>query len=352
MTKAPQNNADRPASSYPQQLSDTLSGMKSAPRLPALPSTDAAVRAALGDEPLGEVLHHLRLTGTLYCSTEVRGAQGIVIPAFAGVMMLQVVTEGRVLLEIPDEPPRWVGAGSLALLPRGEGHVVRTAVDSPLLPLEEVEVTPIGANYETATLGTEGELTRLTYGVLRFDHVAATRVVSQLPRVIIVDALESERADWLASTLRVVAREARHPRPGGEEIITRLADVLVVETLRIWLEGERAERGWIAALRDARVGKALAALHRHPANAWSLATLAKEAGMSRSSFAERFHTLVGEPPMSYLADWRLRSARELLRGSELSLSEVATRVGYASEAAFGRAYKRAFAISPGRDRQA
>ena len=319
--------------------------MASSPRLPSRSPTDPRA------DPLTEALHHLRLAGTLYCSTEVRGAEGIRIPAFPDVMMLQVVTQGRVLLEMEGEPPRWLGAGSLALLPRGEGHVVRTAAGAPLVPLEDVEVTPIGDYYETASLGTEGELTRVTYGVLRFDHVAAARFVSLLPRAIVVDALETEHAEWLASTLLVVAREARYPRPGGAVIITRLAAVLVVETLRLWLERDQAEVGWLAALRDPHVGRALGAMHRDPGAPWTLVTLAKEAGMSRSSFAERFSSLMGEPPMSYLGDWRLRTARELLRAGDLGVGEVATRVGYGSEASFGRAYKRAFGISPGRDRR-
>lgn len=319
--------------------------MTSAPRLPQSPSS------APPSDPLTEALQHLRIQGVLYCNAEFRGAQAIAIPAFDDVMMFQIVTEGRVLLELEGEAPRWIGAGSLALMARGEGHVLRTAPTAPAMPLADLEVEPISDHYETATLGTEGESTRVMYGVIRFDHVAAARLVRLLPRLIVVDTLGTEHAEWLASTLPVIAREARHPRPGGEVVVTRLADVMVVETLRLWIESDRAESGWLAGLRDPQIGRALGAMHRNPAAPWTLATLAREAAMSRTSFAERFTALLGEPPMAYLADWRLRTARDLLRAEKLSIVEAALRVGYSSEASFGRAYKRAFGVSPGRDRR-
>ncbi len=146
----------------------------------------------------------------------------------------------------------------------------------------------------------------------------------------------------------LMAAEAHQLQPGGETVVTRLADVLVIQALRRWLSGPEAPSvGWLAALRDAQLGRALAQLHREPEKDWSVETLARVSAMSRSSFAERFHALVGEPPMKYLARQRMRTAASLLREGGHTVSELAPRFGYQSEAAFSRAFKRVFGSSPG-----
>ncbi|MFK7992181.1 MAG: cupin domain-containing protein [Sandaracinaceae bacterium] len=302
---------------------------------------------------LSDPLRHLRLSGALYCSTEATAPWGIALPAFEDVMMFIMVTAGSVRLEMPNEPARPLGAGSLVLLPHGSAHAMRSDPEAPLTPLHDVPVQPISEHYETATLGGGGAVTRVTYGVHRFEHAAAHRLVALLPKVLHIDVWESgEGAEWIASTLRMVAREARSPGPGGEVVVTRLADVLVVQMIRMWLKSEGADRGWVGALRDPQLGRALAAVHAQPGAPWTLARLAREAGMSRSGFAARFADVVGEPPMAYVTDWRMRLARSMLRESDAPIGDVAAHVGYGSEAAFGRAFKRAFDTSPGRLRRA
>jgi AraC-like DNA-binding protein len=153
---------------------------------------------------------------------------------------------------------------------------------------------------------------------------------------------------WLHSTLRLIAREAATLRPGGETVLTRLADVLVIQAIRAWLDtAPEARRGWLAALRDDQVGRALRVIHQAPERDWSVGDLAREVGMSRSAFAARFTGLVGEPVMRYVADWRLQQARVHLGQSSEPLSAVARRFGYQSEAAFCRAFKRTFGVPPG-----
>lgn len=314
-------------------------------------STSAAGRLppAFADS-LTETLHHLRLEGTLYCSSELTAPWGMAIPSFEGVMLFVIVTAGSLWLEVVGEEPRRLGPGSLVLLARGDAHNLRSSPGVPLTPLTEVPVVEVSEHFQTASFGGGGELTRVTYGVHRFDHVATRRLVESLPPVLQLEA--GEGAEWIATTLRLVTREASRPRPGGEIVITRLADVLVVQMLRTWLETNATRKGWLAALRDPQLGRALAAVHRAPGAPWSLVRLAKEAGMSRAAFAARFAAVIGEPPMTYVTDWRMRVARSQLRESDTPVGQIATSVGYASEAAFGRAFKRAFDVSPGRLRRA
>ena len=159
--------------------------------------------------------------------------------------------------------------------------------------------------------------------------------------------------EWIQSTLRFMAAEARQLRPGGETSITRLADILVIQVIRSWIDQDpAAQTGWLGALQDRQIGRAIAFIHRDPARAWTLASLADEVAMSRSAFAARFTLLVGEPAMRYLARWRMHLAQTWLAADDLGLAEVAGRLGYQSEAAFSRAFKRFMGVSPGAVRRA
>ena len=142
--------------------------------------------------------------------------------------------------------------------------------------------------------------------------------------------------------------EAGELLPGGETVITRLADVLVIQTIRSWIASDpAAHAGWLGALRDAQIGRALLRIHRDPARAWTVDALASEVSMSRSAFAARFKKLVGESPMSYLAHWRMQVAATWLREGDATIGAIASRLSYESEAAFSRAFKRTVGVSPG-----
>jgi len=157
---------------------------------------------------------------------------------------------------------------------------------------------------------------------------------------------------WVQNTLEMMTLEATTPRPGTPTVITHLADILVIQAVRDWLERSPAtDAGWISAVRDPQVGRAIALIHRRPERPWSVASLAAEAHLSRSVFSERFTRLVGMSPMRYVTRWRMRLADTLIREQRLALSEVAGRVGYGSEAAFSRAYKREAGVSPGATRR-
>lgn len=299
-------------------------------------------------DPLGESLHLLRLTGTLYCRAELTAPWGIDIPALEGFMTFQVVTAGRAWLEVDGAEPRLLQQGSLTLIPHGTPHRFRSDLAAETEALFDLPVEQISDRYEIMRHGGGGELTQVTYGVVRFDHVAAQRLIASLPTVLQIDTWDDDDAGWLQSTLRFIAREARSLRPGGETVITRLADVLVIQAIRSWLDSApEAQQGWLAALRDGQIGHALASMHRAPGQDWTVASLAHEVGMSRSAFSARFTELVGESAMAYLTHWRLQLARTHLQDTTEPLSVVAGRFGYQSEAAFCRAFKRMFGASPG-----
>ncbi|MCU7885433.1 MAG: AraC family transcriptional regulator [Candidatus Thiodiazotropha sp. (ex Lucinoma annulata)] len=299
-------------------------------------------------DPLGETLHLLRLNGTFYCRSELTAPWGIELPPFEGRMMFHVVTAGHCWLEVEGEEPHLLQQGSLALVPHGNGHCIRSKPTDETLPLFDIPVERVSDRYEIMRHGGDGELTHLTCGVVRFDHVAGQQLIALLPKVLQIDTWADEEGSWLQSTLRFIAREARELRPGGETVITHLADILIIQAIRSWLDSAPdANRGWLAALRDKYVGKALAAIHREPEKDWTVASLAKEVGMSRSGFSARFTDLVGDSAMRYLTQWRMQLARAQLLETSDSLSVLANRLGYQSEAAFCRAFKRVFGVSPG-----
>jgi AraC-like DNA-binding protein len=304
-------------------------------------------------DPLAEALHLLKPTGTLYCRSELTAPWGIDMPAFEGYMMFHVVTGGHCWLEVEGEAPRLLPQGSLALVPHGQGHCIRSSPTGEVVPLFDIPVEQVSERYEIMRYGGAGELTHLTCGVVRFDHVAGRRLIALLPRVLQIDTWNDDEGSWLQSTLRFIAREARELRPGGETVITHLADILIIQAIRSWIDSvPESGYGWLAALRDKQIGRALAAIHRTPEKDWSVASLAKEAGMSRSGFSARFTNLVGESARHYLTQWRMQLARTQLQESPDSLAVLAERFGYQSEAAFSRAFKREFGVSPGSVRHA
>lgn len=266
-------------------------------------------------------------------------------------MMFHIVTAGRCWLEVAGEAPRLLQQGSLALVTQGSGHCIRSSPTEPAVPLFDIPVEKVSERYEIMRYGGAGESTHLTCGVVRFDQLAGRQLTAQLPKVLQVDSWADEDDSWLHSTLRFIAREARELRPGGETVITHLADILIIQAIRAWIDASpEADQGWLAALRDRQLGRALAAIHRQPEKDWDVTGLAQQAGMSRSGFSARFTSLVGESAMRYLTRWRMQLARAQLQETSDPLMVIADRLGYQSEAAFSRAFKRVFGVSPGRVR--
>ena len=304
-------------------------------------------------ESLGEALHVLRMQRSFYSRCEFTAPWGLKLPAIPGSLMFHVVTAGRCWLEVADGEPRLLQLGDLGLVPHGEGHRLVSEPGVPCAELMDLPREEVSDRYEVIRMGGGGAVTGLVCGTVRFDHPAAEQLVSLLPTVISVDAWSSPEMEWIASTLRFMAAEAREPRPGGETVITRLADILVIQAIRAWIEQDpAAQTGWLGALRDPQIGRAISLIHRDPARDWTVASLANEVAMSRSAFAARFAELVGEPPMHYVTRWRMHAAVTWLREGDATLGELALRLGYQSEAAFSRAFKRFMGLSPGAVRRA
>ncbi|UYQ74013.1 AraC family transcriptional regulator [Pelagibacterium flavum] len=298
-------------------------------------------------DPLGEVLHMLRLTGTLYCRATMTAPWGLIMPRLVDSMIFVIVTAGRCIAEIDGESVP-LSAGTMVLIPHGDSFRLLSDADARAVPLFDLPVEKISERYELMTYGGGGELTRAMAGVVQFDSVAGQRMMSTLPRIIRIDGWDESLGDWVGSTLGLIAREASALKPGGEIVMTRLADILVIQAIRAWLDSApESEQGWLAALRDPQLGRALVAIHRYPQTDWTLTQLARQAGMSRSAFSARFSARLGQSAMAYLAQWRLHLARARLMESTDPLASVAREAGYRSEAAFSRAFRQHFGKPPG-----
>jgi AraC-like DNA-binding protein len=299
-------------------------------------------------DPLGEALHFLRMSGTFYCHSKFTAPWAVAVPPFKDSLMFHVVISGRCWLEVPGVERRVLEAGQLALVPHGEGHRLASDHRTRAAKLFDLPREQVGERYEILRAGGGGAPTHVICAVISFDHPAARRLIKLLPKLIAVDSLSTPEVEWIQSTLRFMATEASELRPGGETIITRLADILVIQTIRSWIARDAAaQRGWLGALRDQQIGRAIALIHRDPAHEWTLETLASHIGMSRSAFAARFTELVGEPAMHYLARWKMNLALSWLREDDTPIIELANRLGYESEAAFSRAFKRFIGLPPG-----
>ena len=298
-------------------------------------------------DPLGEALHALRMTGTFYCRSELTAPWGIEIPAMPECLMFHVVTAGRCWVEFEDGEGHELGPGDFALLPHGEGHLVKDAPESEAINIFDLPRELISPRYELLNCGGGGATTHVICGAVCVEDATASRVVRQLPRLLLMQANTPEN-EWLFGTIRLMMSEAQAMKPGGDTIITRVSDILVVQAIRSWLQNDsEAKTGWLGALKDPQIGKAVALIHRHPTRPWTLESLAEAVGMSRSAFAARFHSLVGETPMHYVRHWRFGVAENWLREDTMSVAEIAEKLDYQSEAAFNRAFKKFTGKTPG-----
>jgi AraC-like DNA-binding protein len=237
--------------------------------------------------------------------------------------------------------------GDLILFPQGSGH--RMGSDLRIVPTRAEALVETSSEGGLARIrhGGGGERTRFVCGFLACDHRLCRPMLDALPAMLRVSMRDDPAAAWVADTLQRGASETHAPRAGTGAVLTRLAELLFVETLRRYVELLPVEQqGWLAGLRDQYVSKALALLHAQPAFNWTVENLGKEAGLSRSALAERFNELIGEPPMQYLTRWRLALAARELRETRMPIIRLAAQVGYESEAAFNRAFKREFGMPP------
>ncbi|WP_315097294.1 AraC family transcriptional regulator [uncultured Cellulomonas sp.] len=301
-------------------------------------------------DPVGEALHHLRVTGVFYSRTEADGPWAVDMPAFRDCISFHVITAGEAWVEVEGADPVRLVRGDLALVPHGRGHALRSAPGVPSLgQVDELPQEYLSENYSVLRHLGSGPRTELVCGVLSVDGAASRLLLDLLPSVVHVDGASA--GSWMADTLALMAAELTHARPGGEAVTTRLADILVIQSIRAWLDAQRETTGWLGALREPQLGAAITAVHREPGRPWTVATMAREATMSRSAFSARFTEVVGEPAMQYVTRVRMHVAADRLGRGRATVREVAAELGYDSEAAFSRAYKREVGTSPGRTRR-
>jgi AraC-like DNA-binding protein len=300
-------------------------------------------------DALSDILRTVRLASSVW-STARLTAPFAVRTKGSSASIFHVVTRGRAWL-IPDlgGEPCALGPGDVVLLPRGDGHVLADEPTRLPMPLAELgrESTDEGAAIPCVVHGGAGEETFIICGTFRMDHAASESLLALLPRILHVADPKSGMASWIEGTLGLMEREIEAARPGVESVLARLADVLFVQVIRASFATIPAERaGWLAAVHDPQIGRALALIHESPGERWSADSLAKRVGMSRSTFFERFTGLVGESPAQYLTKWRVFAAADLLDRTNLATTELANRVGYRSDDSFGRAFKKHFGMTP------
>jgi AraC-like DNA-binding protein len=325
---------------------------------------------------LSDVLRVVRLSGAVFFTAEFSSPwaldspnpellASIVLPDAECVVLFHILTEGECFILCKAHAPVKMEAGDVIIFPHGEPHTMCSHMGMKATPMGAVfsqnspDATPLVA------FGGGGRKSRFICGYLNCDQ-RFNPLVSALPTMLVVrsgndyTAVEAINHNgtrsaqvpqgsgtWLSTTLKFTINEARAARPGNTAMLGRLTELMFVEILRQYMQQlPVGQHGWLAGLNDIPVGKALRLLHANPAHEWTVSELARETAISRSALAERFTQLIGLSPMRYLTEWRVQLAKQMLRDGASSIAEIAPRVGYESEAAFNRAFKRSAGSPP------
>lgn len=301
---------------------------------------------------LSDVLTSIHLGGGVYFRCEMTAPWGMAIPR-TEVAEFHVIVRGHCWLRLPDRQELIaLQGGDVVAFLHGGAHGLVDAPDRAELPAAEIMEGQNLENFGPLKHGGGGPPASILCGYFEFDRDSLHPLVAALPPFIHLRGAESSGFAWLQTALNFMIHETLAAKPGAEAVVGRLAGVLFVQMVRAYIEQTESPPAMLAAIADRQVGAALALMHKTPAQAWTLDTLARSAGMSRSALAARFHQLVGETPMQYLTMWRMQLARKLLGESALSTAAIAERVGYQSEAAFGKAFKKTVGTGPGAYRRA
>ncbi|RDS80864.1 AraC family transcriptional regulator [Dyella monticola] len=295
---------------------------------------------AIDNDPFSDVLELIRIRGNTVFTCALSAPFSVSFPQ--GRHYLHIIRSGAVTISASGgHTPVHAEQGDLVML-RGNGHTVSDG--SGVRSVHVMDLAREHYDRERLTLG-QGDVTWMC-GDFGFDGVLASRLLSVLPPVTVVKGLRDRPFEWLELSCHFILDEALHPRPGGAAMISRLLDVIFVQFLRTWAADGEVGRGWLSSALDPRIGHVMAAMHAAPEKPWSVVELAERANLSRSAFSERFLRVVGQTPLNYLGTWRMDRAAEFLRYGRASVGEIAERVGYASEAAFSRAFKGRYGVSP------
>jgi AraC-like DNA-binding protein len=311
---------------------------------------------------LSDVLRTIRLEGALFLNGDMRApwcfnvpkgsdmAQ-VLMPGAPRVAIFHLVVEGECWAQVQGGQPIRVHAGEVVAIPLGDPHLLGSGLQHAAVDIAHA-VRPRVPELERIRYGGDGDRTVLVCGWFTYESDVPNPIIANLPRIFTTTLRRRPAGPWIEQSVNFVLNDATSGNPGSNMVAAKVAEVLFAETLRGYIESLPADHpGWLSGLRDPLVGRCLALMHEQPARAWTVDALAHEIHTSRSVLAERFTDLVGAPPMQYLTHWRMIVAAGLLRNEQSNLERIAEGVGYESEAAFNRAFKREYGVSPGLWRQ-
>jgi AraC-like DNA-binding protein len=314
-------------------------------------------------DPLSAVLGSVRLNGAIFFHAEFtapwrvdsprsENLMPVLSPGSGRIIIFHLLVEGSGWAKLDNGDKQILRAGDIVILPHGDAHLLANGNGGrpmdPALMMEKIR----SKSLDPLRAGGGGEPTRLICGFMTCDPALCQPLFSALPPALTVHIRSGSTGHWLENSIRRLVEESNAPHPGSHAVLSKLSEALFIEAIRLHLAATpAAETGWLAGARDPHVGRCLAVMHSKPGNAWTIADLARQAGLSRSVLMERFHQLLGEPPMAYLTRWRMQIAARALSSTTQPITAVAAGVGYESEAAFNRAFKRQFGIPPARYRK-
>ena len=306
-------------------------------------------------DALSDLLRVVRLDGAFFYAVEAAEPWGVesvsareltprIMPGAEHLIAYHILTKGRCYAGLIGEAQVELAPGDVVVFPHGDANLMSSARGIRIGP--NVNTSAPARYPDTVVLGNQGDpVTTFVCGFLGCDRRPFNPLLAALPRLLHFRGMAE---GWLGGFIRQLTEESRIGRAGADEVVTRLAELMFIEVLRRYLEDlPPGQTGWLAGLRDEVVGRALTLLHGRPAYRWTLEDLAREAASSRSNLAKRFGEIVGQPPMQYLSKWRIQVAANLLVQSGAKVATIGSEVGYDSEAAFSRAFKKATGLAPG-----
>jgi AraC-like DNA-binding protein/mannose-6-phosphate isomerase-like protein (cupin superfamily) len=304
------------------------------------------------EDILADLLQSLHLHSTLYCRAKMGAPWGFRVSR-REVASFHIVTGGTSWLTVEGlDQPVLLTQGDLVILPHGHAHTMTDHPNTPVTMLEDLVLTQPGEKDGIFSSEGQGTVTTLVCGGLELEDHTANPLYSILPPFLHMSSRHEQSMPWLATIVKLVKAEANVHQPAAEAIITRLSEILFIQAVRAYMSSTGdGNGGWLAALKDPQIGQALALIQHQPGEPWTVESLASRVSLSRSAFSAKFKQLVGEPPMQYITRVRLTKAAALLRTQSATLVEVALSIGYDSEVAFSKAFKRYFGIAPGAYRQ-
>jgi AraC family transcriptional activator of mtrCDE len=314
--------------------------------------TDRTVKQDMETEVmdvLSDILNLMKLSGTLYFRTSFSSPWGVQVPAFENVSRFHYAHRGRCFARVEgEENAVLLEQGDLIIIPHGASHILSDPIDASALTVDQVVEDSGFTGTGALVFGAagSGHETQLICGHFTFDTGARHLLLEALPSFIHIREYGKVSPSWLDDTLKIIGAEVGHDHLGGELIALKLSEIIFTQSIRQYLASEGQNRKGLAGFSDTHIRQALEAIHREPDKSWTVESLAKIAGLSRTGFSNKFTELVTLTPLAYLTAWRMQLARRLLTDTEIPIIEVATRSGYQSEASFGRVFKGHFEMPP------